>query len=281
MTLVEPALESKLHDLEQRLADLRRVIVAFSGGVDSSFLAEVAHRVLGSDSLAVTADSPSLARRDLASARELAAARGWNHRVVETNEVHRADYARNAPDRCYWCKTELFEVLAPLARDLDSQVVVGTNLDDLGDYRPGLKAARRHEAATPLADARLTKDEIRALSAREGLPTAPRPASPCLASRVSYGIEVTPERLARIEAAEDLLASLGFDVLRVRDHGDLARIEVPAERIPELIGHRELIERRLEALGWSYVSLDLGGFRAGSMNRVLAAPRLGGSRGSA
>jgi uncharacterized protein len=267
-------LTAKNAALALALEGLGSVVVAYSGGVDSAFLAAAAHETLGSRSVAVTAVSPSLARRDLDEARALAASRGWRHLEVPTNEVTRDEYARNAADRCYWCKTELLEVLGPIARSLDAHVAVGTNLDDLGDYRPGLEAARERDARTPLVDAGLTKADVRALSAAIGLPTADKPASPCLASRFAYGVRVTEEGLERVERAEEHVRSLGFSVFRVRDHGDVARVEVPAAEIEKAAALAGAISEGLKALGYRYVSLDLEGFRSGAMNEVLGSPSI-------
>lgn len=271
-------LTSKRTALSSLLRDLDGVVVAYSGGVDSSFLAAAAHAELGERSLAVTAVSPSLARRDLEEARALAGDRGWNHVEVATNEVDRDAYRRNAPDRCYWCKTELMEVLEPIARSTGRSVVVGTNTDDLGDHRPGLRAAREHGARAPLVEAGLGKAEVRALSRAMGLPTADKPASPCLASRFAYGVAVTPQGLERVERAEEALRALGFEELRVRDHGDLARIEVPRPFIEAAAALSEEISSSLEALGYVYVSLDLAGFRSGAMNEVLGPPSIRDAR---
>ncbi len=268
-------LSGKRGALLEALRRLGRVVVAYSGGVDSAFLAAAANEALGDLSLAVTAVSPSLARRELSGALDLARRFGWHHRIVETHELERAEYARNSPDRCYWCKTELFDVLEPIAGDLGAEIVVGTNLDDLGDYRPGLRAAAESGVHTPLADAGLTKSDVRALSAALGLPTARKPASPCLASRFAYGIRVTEEGLRRIDRAEEAVRSLGFEVFRVRDHGDLARIEVPPDEIPRAAELRERLAADLKALGFRYVALDLIGFRSGSMNEILGSPGFG------
>lgn len=258
--------------LEETLEGYGAVVVAFSGGVDSAYLAAVAHEVLGPAALAVTAVSPSLARRERAGAERLARSYGWNHRVVETRETERPEYVRNAPDRCYWCKQELFEVLGPIAASLGAEVAVGTNTDDLGDHRPGLRAAREQNVTAPLVHAGMAKSDVRALAARMGLPVAEKPASPCLASRFAYGVEVTPEGLRRIDAAEEIVRGFGFEVLRVRDHGDLARIEVPAEDLDRAAALRDELHRGLAALGFTFVTLDLGGFKSGSLNAVLARP---------
>jgi uncharacterized protein len=272
--MVFGTLAAKRAALDAGLESLERVVVAYSGGVDSTFLAAAAHEVLGGDCVAVTAVSPSLATRALREASAIAAESGWNHIVVQTHELERERYARNAADRCYWCKTELFEVLAPIAERRRACIAVGTNADDLSDFRPGIKAARERGVCAPLADADLTKADVRALSAEMGLVTADQPASPCLASRFAYGVRVTEEGLRRIDRAEEVLRALGFDVLRVRDHGDLARIEVPIDEIERAAGLRADIAARLLALGFRYVTLDLEGFRSGSLNEVLGAPRI-------
>ena len=265
------AKEVALHGL---LAGLGSVVVAYSGGVDSSYLAAVATEALGDRALCVTAVSPSLARRELGAAKDLAVRFGWNHRTVGTHEVAREEYARNDGDRCYWCKTELFEVIFPIASERGGTVLVGTNLDDLGDYRPGQRAAAERGVLAPLVDVGLAKAEVRALSRRRELPTAEKPASPCLSSRVAYGVRVTPERLRRIDRAEEFLLSLGFGVVRVRDHGELARVEVPTEDIDRLLARRAEVDACLQTLGWRSVTVDPKGFRSGSLNELLPAPVL-------
>lgn len=264
-----PVPSGKEERLQAWLAARESVVVAYSGGVDSTFLAAVAHDVLGEGSLAVTADSPSLARSERARAEDIARRFGWSHLVVDTFEMGRAEYTRNAADRCYWCKTELLDVLGPIAEERGAVIVLGTNVDDLGDYRPGQRAVAERGAQAPLVESGLTKDDVRALSRAMGLPTADRPASPCLSSRIAYGVPVTHERLRRIEEAEAFLRSLGFEVLRVRDHDDLARVEVSAEEVARAAALRDDIVRGLSGVGFRYVTLDLAGFRSGSMNAVL------------
>jgi pyridinium-3,5-biscarboxylic acid mononucleotide sulfurtransferase len=269
---MQATLQSKHDALINIVRGLGKVVVAYSGGVDSSVLAEVCHRELGGDALAVTAVSPSLARRELDAARTLATARGWSHRTVGTHEVGREEYARNDGDRCYWCKTELFEVLEPMASERGAGIAIGTVVDDLGDYRPGLRAAAQHRIAAPLADAGLRKADVRALARAFDLPVADKPASPCLSSRVAYGVRVTPERLRRIDRAEDFLWSLGFSDVRVRDHIDLARVEVPAPELDRAFALQERIAARLGQLGWTRVEVDPEGLRSGSLNADLPIP---------
>jgi len=253
------------------IAELPGAIVAYSGGADSAFLADVAHEVLGPRSIAVTAVSESLAPDEREQAAALARARGWRHEEIRTREIERHEYRRNEPDRCFHCKDELFAVLDRLAIDRRAVVLVGTNADDTGDFRPGLRAAREHGVRAPLLESGLHKEEIRELSRARGLPTWDKPASACLASRIAYGIEVTPERLDRVAQAEAFIRSLGLRQLRVRDHGDLARIEVPLEKVEQLAEPtlRAHIVECLKGLGFAHVTLDLEGFRSGSMNASL------------
>jgi uncharacterized protein len=274
MSSVEAVLGRKRSHLEGILRTLERVVVAYSGGVDSALLAAVAHATLGDDSLAVTAVSPSLARRELRAATELAGRLHLNHLVVSTHELKREDYARNDSSRCYWCKTELIEVLGPFATERGATIVTGTNLDDLGDHRPGLQAARERGVRSPLAEAAFTKEDVRALSRAMGLSASEKPASPCLASRFAYGVRVTREGLSRIDRAEEVVRSYGFELFRVRDHGDLARIEVESTEIERAAALREELCSGLRELGFRYVTLDLTGFRSGSLNEVLAPPRI-------
>jgi uncharacterized protein len=247
--------------------------VAFSGGIDSTVVAKAAQLALGARAVAVTGTSASLAAGELDEARELARLIGIRHEVIATDEFSNPDYLRNASDRCYHCKTELYTQIEGLAERLDVAVVLnGANLDDLGDYRPGMKAAGEHRVASPLADCGFRKADVRALAAEWNLPTWDKPATPCLSSRVAYGEEVTPERLAMIDAAEHFLRERGLRMLRVRYHkGDMARLEVPLDALAALCeaGVRQALVARLKSLGFKYVTLDLEGFRSGSLNAMV------------
>ena len=256
-----------------QLRDCHEVLVAVSGGVDSTVVAELATRELGGRARCVTADSPALKRADLAQVRELAAARGWRHEVVATAELSRPGYRDNGADRCFFCKTELFSLLRQLAEDQPARLVSGTNADDLGDYRPGLRAAHDFDVLAPLVAAKVGKREVRRLAHWLGLPTAERPASPCLASRIAYGTPVSEERLNQIERAESVLTNAGFSVSRFRVHGKLGRIEVPAEQIEQLVALRHELVARLRPLGFDHLTVDLEGFRSGSLN--VSLPVLG------
>ncbi|MBI4728323.1 MAG: ATP-dependent sacrificial sulfur transferase LarE [Acidobacteria bacterium] len=262
---------AKLARLRAIVADAGGGVVAYSGGADSAFLADVAYEVLRDRMLAVTAVSASLSRGEREAAGRIAEARGWAHMEVETHEIERDGYRLNPPDRCYHCKSELLEVLNPLARERGWPVMVGVNSDDAADFRPGQAAASERGALAPLREAGLGKQEIRELSRERGLATWDKPAAPCLASRIAYGVEVTTDRLERIGRAEAFLRSLGLREFRVRDHGDLARIEVPAGSVGRIAetGVRERVAEMLKGLGFRYVTLDLEGFRSGSMNEVL------------
>jgi len=255
-----------------RLAACESVIVAYSGGVDSAYLAWAAHRALGPRALAVTAVSPSYPRSHRDVAARVARQVGFAHEWIESREHERAEYARNAPDRCYHCKTELFDLLDTLRAERGfGAVAYGINRDDTGDFRPGHRAADEHRVLSPLLDAALGKLEIRALSAAAGLETAELPASACLSSRVPYGMEVTPEKLAQIDRAEDALRQLGYRQLRVRHHGDLARVELAREEMPRALAPDALraISRALHDAGFRWVALDVDGYRTGSANEVL------------
>lgn len=265
-------LESKQQRLFEILRGLGRVIVAFSGGTDSAFLAWAAHQVLGENALAVTADSPTLPEAHKRDAEELARRIGFRHRCLRTHEFENPDYLRNDPDRCFYCKDELFSRLEELGRSLGiPHIVYGVNADDLGDYRPGHRAARLHQVRAPLLEAGLGKAEIRELSRRAGLPTWDRPASACLASRIPYGTPVTVETVKRIERGEEALHALGFRQCRVRHHGDLVRLEIAADELPRALTP-EMARRLVEIfkpLGYHYVTLDLEGYRQGSLNAPL------------
>ena len=255
-----------------RLANAGAVVVAYSGGVDSAYLAWAAHRALGPRALAVTAISPSYPRSHRELAQRTASEVGFRHEWIHSFEHENPDYARNASDRCYFCKSELFALLEKLraARGL-AAVAYGINRDDTSDFRPGHRAAEEHHVLSPLLDAGLFKSEIRALAAAAGLSVAELPASACLSSRVPYGMEVTPAKLAQIDRAEDALRALGYRQLRVRHHGDLARVELAREELPRALSPERLreISRALHDAGFRWVSLDVDGYRMGSANEVL------------
>ena len=275
------AVEAKYAHLQALLQGYQRVVVAYSGGVDSAFLLRVAHDVLGDAARAFTARSPSLMAAELDDAVALAAAIGVQHEVVETDELSRAGYVENATDRCYFCKTELFDATAAAAGRFDDAVVVdGFNTDDMADHRPGHTAAAEHGVLHPLAEAALGKAEIRGLSRRLGLPTWDKPQLACLSSRVPYGTSVTAGRLARIEAVEMALREARFYDVRARlvaDNDDMVRIEVGAAELPRLVEPevRAAIVAAAQAAGFRFVTVDLEGFRSGRMNEALGLVQLG------
>ena len=268
----EPA---KLPALREVIGAMDGAVVAFSGGVDSALVLRVAVEVLGDRALAVTGKSPAVPARELEEAKELAASFGARYRILETDELSSEGYVANGPDRCYWCKSELFDRLG-VVREQEGleEIIDGTNADDLGDHRPGMKARREREIRSPLVEVGMTKAEVREASRFYGLPTADKPAMACLASRLPYGTSVTPEALARVEAAEEALKALGFRQLRVRHHDDLARIEIdPAELDRALQSEmRAAILRDVRAAGYRWVSIDLEGYRTGSLNELLPGP---------
>jgi uncharacterized protein len=273
-TETDPTLNAHRERLVETLRSYGRVAVAYSGGVDSTVVAQAAQEALGDAAIAVTAVSDSLASGELEEARELARRIGIRHRVIHTEEFADPNYLRNAPDRCYFCKSELYGRLSGLLGELGADVIAsGANTDDLGDHRPGMRAAAENGVRHPLQECGLGKAEVRALARAWGLPTWDKPATPCLSSRIAYGEEVTPERTRMIDQAEQWLRQRGLRILRVRYHkGDLARIEVPLDDLPRLadLQLRGELVTAFRALGFKFVTLDLEGFRSGSFNSALA-----------
>ncbi len=272
LTLDNAALSAKEAALFTALRDLRRVIVAYSGGTDSAYLAWAAHQVLGDDAIAITADSPSIPTSHKRDAEAFAHECGFRHEFIDTHEFENPDYVKNDKDRCFHCKDELFVCLQAYASDHGyDHIAYGVNTDDLGDYRPGQRAARDHEVKAPLVEAGLTKLEIRELSRRAGLSTWDRPAAACLSSRVPYGTPVTVKTIKTIEEGEEAIRALGFRQFRVRFHGELVRIEVAKDELPKALTAEsaQAFAAIFKQLGFLYVTLDLEGYRQGSLNAAL------------
>lgn len=262
-----PELTKKYDELKRNIASYESVIVAFSGGIDSSLVAWVAAEELGSRALAITSGSPSLKRSDLSLTTELADKWGMQHEVIVTDELTKPDYRANPVNRCFHCKTSLYEALDRIASERGiQQVVNGTNCDDLGDHRPGLVAAADFKVASPLVDAGFHKSDIRALAAELGLENADKPQAACLSSRFPYGSHITLERLAQVEQAEAVLADLGFRDYRVRHHEEVARLEIGAAEFPRAVELAAELNERIRACGYRFVAMDLAGFRSGSLN---------------
>jgi uncharacterized protein len=274
---LESHVESKRESLQANLRSLGRLLVAYSGGVDSAYLAWIAHQSVGDQMLAIIADSPSLARTQLQDAVAFASEQSIPLEVIPTGELDRPEYIRNDSQRCFFCKDELFTLMENLreARGFET-IAYGVNLDDQGDFRPGQRAAGAHRVAAPLLDAGLTKEEIRELARTAGLRIWDKPASACLSSRIEYGRPVTREALAVVENGEDAIRALGFRQFRVRHHGEIVRIEIAREELDRALdpGMAAEFARIFKALGFKFVTLDLEGFRSGSMNTLLPAENL-------
>jgi pyridinium-3,5-biscarboxylic acid mononucleotide sulfurtransferase len=270
--LISNSVSEKLHQLEAIFREMDQALVAYSGGIDSTLMAHVAHRVLGDRALAVTAISPSLLPDDLEDAKIQALEIGVMHRLIETHEMDNPNYTSNPINRCYFCKSELYDTLKPLAQEWGySYIVDGVNADDLQDYRPGIQAAKERGTRSPLAEVGITKLEVRELARSLGLPWWNKPAQPCLSSRFPYGEAITVEKLRRVGQAERYLRTLGWQTLRVRSEGEVARIELPAEQIPVFVAQTNLegLVQQFQSYGFVYVTLDLEGFRSGKLNQVL------------
>lgn len=270
MKEIREELKNKLEALKQELASMQHVVIAFSGGVDSTFLTKVATEVLGKRAVAVTARSPSVPEKDFMDAVAMAALISANHKLIDTEEVGHEEYRKNPSNRCYFCKDELYTKLLALKQEWNIPYILdGTNYDDIRDYRPGMKAAQQHGIRSPLKDLQFTKQDIRELSRFYGLPTHDKPSSPCLSSRIPYGKEITPQKLRMIDAAESFLAQLGLREFRVRHHDDIARIEVKENDIPAILQHKYAIDKKFKEIGFKFAVLDLKEFKSGSLNMSL------------
>lgn len=278
MPSISAALQRKQAALDSSLRSMGRLLVAYSGGTDSAYLAYAAHQALGQRMLAVIADSPSLSRSHLRDAMRFSEEANIPLRVVSTHELNNPDYLKNDSTRCFHCKDELFKVMGDLAGQMEFQTIAyGMNLDDIGEFRPGQIAARQHRVAAPLAEAQLTKQEIRLLAHDAGLRIWDKPASACLSSRIAYGVPVTEATLVSIEKGEELLRAMGFRQFRVRHHGEMVRLEIARDEIERMFS-LDVFDRltaELKALGYQYVTLDLEGYRSGSMNAVLPISEIG------
>ena len=265
-------LKNKHRDLESRIVKLQSALVAFSGGIDSTLVLAVAKKVLGERVLAITAESDSVPKRELQTARHLAQILGVKHKIIRTEEMSSPDYLKNPINRCYYCKSELYSKLAKVAAGHKlASILNGINMDDLGDHRPGITAAKEAGVISPLVESKFTKQDVRDLAREMNLPNWAKPALACLSSRIPYGQPVTTKKLSMIEQAEETLLAEGFQQVRVRHHGNMARIELPKNDIPDLLksGLSKKVNQCLQKIGFQYVTVDLKGYRSGSLNEIL------------